>query len=62
MNRCIAGAVNLLTRYMNFSHVRANSARMLLRLALPLGQVSFCEKDFQEVQNMMKTMIDGGRW
>jgi len=61
INRCIAGTMNLLTRYMNFSHVRGNSATMLLRSALPQGQVSICEKDYQEVQNMMKTSIDGSR-
>ena len=53
--------MNLVTRYMNFSHVRANNARMLLRSALPQGQVSICEKDYQNVQNMMRTSIDGSR-
>jgi hypothetical protein len=32
---------------------------MLLRLALPQGQVSIGQKDYQEVQIMMKTTIDG---
>jgi hypothetical protein len=27
VNGCIAGAMNLLTRYINFSHVRGNNAR-----------------------------------
>jgi len=62
INRCIAGAMNLLTRYINFIRVSANSAKMLLLLALPQGQVSICEKDYQEVQLMMKTIIDGSRW
>jgi len=35
INGCIEGAMNLLTRYEKFSCVRANSARMLLRSALP---------------------------
>jgi len=61
INRCIADTMNFLTRYMNFSRVRANSARMWLRSALRQGQVSICEKDYQEVQNMMKTIIDGSR-
>jgi len=49
------------TRFMNIRRIRANSARMFLRSALPQGQVSICEKDYQEVQNMMKTIIDGSR-
>ena len=53
--------MNLLTRYMNFSRVRVYSARMLLRSALPQGQVTICEKDYHVVQNMMKTIIDGSR-
>jgi len=61
INVCIAGTMNLLTSEMNFSRVRANSARMVLRSALPQGQVSICDKDYQEVQNMMKTIIDGSR-
>jgi len=40
INRCLAGAMNLLARYINFSHVRANSARMILSSALPKGRVS----------------------
>jgi len=44
INRCIAGAMKLLTRYINFSHVRANSARMILHTALPQGQVLIWEK------------------
>jgi len=53
--------MNLLTRYMNFGHVRANSARMLLQSALPQSQVWICEEDYQEVQNIMKTIIYGSR-
>ena len=53
--------MNLLARHMNFSRVRANSARMLLHLALPQGQVSICHKDDQEVQIMMKSIVDGSR-
>jgi len=53
--------MTLLTRYMNFCCVIAICARMLLLSALPQGQVSICEIDYQEVQNMMKTIIDGSR-
>jgi len=51
--------MHFVTIYINFSGVRANSARMLLRSALPQGQVSLCENEYQEVQIMMKTIIDG---
>jgi len=61
INRCIAGEMKLWTRYMNFNRLRAKSARMLLRSALAQGQVSICAKDYQEVQIMMKTIIDGSR-
>jgi len=61
IHRCNAGAMNPLTRYINFTPVRANSARMLLRSALPQVQFSICEQDYQEVQNMMKTIMDGSR-
>jgi len=61
INRCIAGAAKLLARYIDCSRVRANSARMLLRLAFPHGQVSICQKDYEYVQIMMKTIIDGCR-
>jgi len=53
--------MNLLTRYINFGRVKANSARMLLCSALPQGQISICEKDYQKVRNMKKTIIDGSR-
>ena len=39
-SRCIAGAMKLLARYINFSCVRVNSARMLQSSAMPQGQVS----------------------
>jgi len=61
INRCIAGAMKLLARYIIFSLERGNSARMLLCSALPQGQVSICQKDYQWVQIMMKTIIDGSR-
>jgi len=61
INRRIAGAMNLLTRYINFGPVRAKGARMSLRSALPHCQVSISEKDYQEVQIMMNTNIDGSR-
>jgi len=61
INRCKAGTMKLWARYINFSHVSANSARMLLRLALSQGQVAIWEKDYQFVQIMMKTIIDGSR-
>jgi len=53
--------MKLLARYLNFSRVRANSARMLLRSALRQGLVLICGKDIQYVQIMMKTIIDGSR-
>jgi len=53
--------MKLLARYINFSCVGANSARMLLHSALPQGQVSICQKDYQYIQIMMKTIIDGSR-
>jgi len=61
IERCTAGAMKLLARYINFSHVRVNSARMLLRSASSQGQVSICQKDYQYVQIMIKTIIDGSR-
>jgi len=61
INRCIAGAMKLLARHLNFSRVTANSGRMLLTSALPQGQVLICEKDYHKVQIMMKTIIDGSR-
>ena len=51
--------MNLFARFINFSHVRVNSARMLLHSALTKGRVSICQKDNQEVQIIMKTMMDG---
>jgi len=62
IHRCIAGAMKLLARYPNFSHVRANSATMLLRSALPQCQVQIREKDYRPVQTMMKTIIDDNRY
>jgi len=47
INRCIAGTIKLLARNINLSHVWANSATMLLRSALPQGQVLIWQKDFQ---------------
>jgi len=51
--------MKLLARYMNFSRVSANSARMSLRSALSQGQVSTWQKDYQYIQIIMKTIIDG---
>ena len=51
--------MKLLTRYMNFSRVRANSSRMLLHSALSQGQVPIWQKDDQYIQIIMKTIIDG---
>jgi len=59
--RCIAGAMKLLARYIAFSRVRANNARMLLRSALPQGQVSIGHKGNHNIQIRMKTIIDGSR-
>ena len=61
INRCIAGAMKLLARYINFSRVRANSGRMLLCSALSQGQVSIWQKDYQYIQIIMKTIIDDSR-
>ena len=47
IHRCIAGAMNLLARYINFSGMSANGARVLPHLALPHGRVSICQKDNQ---------------
>jgi hypothetical protein len=46
INRCIAGMMKLLARYINFSPLGVNSARMLLRSALPQGQVLIWQKDY----------------
>ena len=40
INRCIAGTMNLLARYINFNSIRVNSARIILGSALPQGRVS----------------------
>jgi hypothetical protein len=50
-----------LPRYINFCCVRANSARMLLRLALSHGHITIGQKDYKYVQITMKTIIDGSR-
>jgi len=61
IKHCKADAMNVLTRFMNFCCMRANSAWMLLRSALPQGQVWICDKDYQDIQRMMKTSIGGSR-
>jgi len=61
-NRWIAGAMNLSTRYIKFSRASVISAEILRRSALPQGKVSICEKEYEEVQILMKTIIDGSRW
>ena len=48
-----------LVRYINFSQMSADSARMLQHSALPQGHVSICQKDFHSVQILMKSIIDG---
>ena len=58
-NRCIAEAMNLLAIYINFRHMRANSVRMLLHLALANGRVLVGQKRNQEGQMIMKTIFDG---
>jgi hypothetical protein len=50
-----------LPRYIDFSCVGANSARMLLHSALPQGQDSTGQKDYQYIQIILKTIIDGSR-
>jgi len=59
INRCIAGAMKILAWNIYFDRVRVNSARMLLRSALSQGQVSIWQKDYQYIQIIMKTIIDG---
>jgi len=59
INRCRAGAMKLLARYINFSRVRANSARMFLCSAWSQGQVSIWQKDSQYIPIVMKNIIDG---
>jgi hypothetical protein len=44
-----------------FCCVRANSARMLLHSALRHGHVSIGQKHSEQVQIMMKSIIDGSR-
>jgi len=61
INRCIAGGMKLLARYIKFGCVSANSARMILRSALSQGQVSIRRTDYQYIQIMMKTIIDWSR-
>jgi hypothetical protein len=60
-NRWIVGAMKLVARYINFCRVRANNARMLLRLALRHGHVSIRHQDYQKVWIMTKSIIDGSR-
>jgi len=54
--------MNLSTRYIKFSRASVISAEILRRSALPQGEVSICEKEYEEVQILMKTIIDGSRW
>jgi hypothetical protein len=54
--------MKLLARLINFSRVRVNSARMLLSLALPQGEVSIGQIDYKYIQIMMKTIIDVSRY
>jgi len=61
INRCIAGVMYLLPRYINFYSMRVNSSRMLLCTALPQGRVSICHKDNQKVRCIMKPIIDDSR-
>ena len=56
INRCIAGAMKLLARYINFSCVRANSPRMLLHSALSQGQVSLCQKTTNKFKSWWKLL------
>ena len=51
--------MKLVARYIDCGPVRMNSARMLLLSAFPQGHVSIGQKDYQLVQIMMKTIIDG---
>jgi hypothetical protein len=61
MTRYIVGTIKLMTRYINFGYVSANSARMLLLSGLPQGEDSICRKDNQYVRIIMKMSIDGSR-
>jgi hypothetical protein len=58
---CITRAMKPFARHINSSPVRPNCARMLLRSASPLGEALRCQKDYQQVQIMMKTTVYGSR-
>jgi hypothetical protein len=53
--------MKLLARYIEFGYVRANNIRMFLRLAFPQSHVSIGQQDYQYVEIIMKTFIDGSR-
>jgi len=61
MNRCIVSAMNLLARYKHCISMRANCGRIILGSALSQGQPSIIHNEYQYVQNIMKTIIDGTR-
>jgi len=61
INRCIAGAMNLLAWYIIFGHVRVNSARLLRRLALQQGWVSIRQNNSRSSQIRMKSIVDSSR-
>jgi len=55
-NRCIAGAMILLARYISFPSMKANGASISLGSALPQGGVSICHKHGLYVQIIMKQL------
>ena len=50
-----------LVRYIYFSRLGANNARMLLPSAMSQGEVSIWQRDYQYVHIMIETIIDGSR-
>jgi len=61
INRCTAGVMTFFPHFINFSHVRANSARMLLCSALTQRQVWIWQTDFQHVWIIIEAMVDVSR-
>jgi len=58
----IAGPMYDVERNLNFHSMKVNSARILLGLAFPQGQVSICLKGNQQVQTIIETIINGSRY
>jgi len=56
---CIAGAVNHLTGYINWSRMRVNSEIIFLGSTWPQGQVSISQAGNQQVHIIVNTILDG---